>query len=54
MIKYFGKGLSNVVNIIDPDIIVLGGGLSNTNELYDDFGFDGCSDIYEDGSEINT
>ncbi|HIF48519.1 MAG TPA: ROK family protein [Cytophagales bacterium] len=35
MIKYFGKGLSNVVNIIDPDIIVLGGGLSNTNELYD-------------------
>ena len=35
MITYFGKGLSNVVNIIDPDIIVLGGGLSNTNELYD-------------------
>ena len=35
MIAYFGKGLSNVVNIIDPDIIVLGGGLSNTNELYD-------------------
>ena len=35
MITYFGKGLSNVVNIIDPDIIVLGGVLSNTNELYD-------------------
>ena len=35
MITYFGKGLSNVVYIIDPDIIVLGGGLSNTNELYD-------------------
>jgi predicted NBD/HSP70 family sugar kinase len=35
MITYFGKGLSNVVNIIDPDIIVLGGGLSNTDELYD-------------------
>ena len=30
----FGKGLSNVVNIIDPDIIVIGGGLSNINELY--------------------
>ena len=34
LIKYFGKGLSNVVNIIDPDIIVIGGGLSNINELY--------------------
>ena len=34
MIKYFGKGLSNVVNIIDPEVIVLGGGLSNIDELY--------------------
>ena len=34
LISYFGKGLSNVVNIIDPEVIVLGGGLSNINELY--------------------
>ncbi len=34
MIKYFGKGLSNVVNTIDPEVIVLGGGLSNIDELY--------------------
>ena len=34
LIKYFGKGLSNVVNIIDPEVIVLGGGLSNIDELY--------------------
>ena len=34
LITYFGKGLSNVVNIIDPEVIVLGGGLSNINELY--------------------
>ena len=34
LITYFGKGLSNIVNIIDPEVIVLGGGLSNINELY--------------------
>ena len=34
LIKYFGKGLSNVVNTIDPEVIVLGGGLSNIDELY--------------------
>jgi len=26
--------LSNVINIVDPEIIVLGGGMSNTNSLY--------------------
>ena len=34
LISHFGKGLSNVVNIIDPEVIVLGGGLSNIDELY--------------------
>ena len=34
MLFNFGKGISNVINIIDPDIIVIGGGLSNINEIY--------------------
>ena len=29
------RGLAMVCNIIDPDVIVLGGGLSNMNHLYD-------------------
>jgi len=29
------KALASVINIIDPDIIVLGGGLSNIGRLYD-------------------
>jgi len=29
-----GRGLSTVCNIIDPDTIVLGGGLSNVSEIY--------------------
>ena len=30
----FGVGLANVINILDPDAIVLGGGLSNVDFLY--------------------
>ena len=30
----FGRALSTVVNILDPDAIVLGGGLSNIAQLY--------------------
>jgi fructokinase len=32
--KNFGTALSTVINILDPDIIVLGGGASNIEELY--------------------
>jgi fructokinase len=28
------RGLATVVNVLDPDVIVLGGGLSNIDELY--------------------
>lgn len=32
----FGKALSVVINILDPDVIVLGGGMSNLDRLYSD------------------
>lgn len=31
-----GRGLAGVINIVDPDVIVLGGGLSNIDEIYRD------------------
>jgi len=31
----FGRALANVIAILDPSVIVLGGGLSNLDELYD-------------------
>ena len=31
-----GRGIAAVVNILDPDVIVLGGGMSNIDELYAD------------------
>ncbi len=35
LIHFFGIGLSNVINILDPDVVVLGGGVSNLDVLYD-------------------
>lgn len=34
MHKMFGKALSVVINILDPDVIVIGGGVGNTASLY--------------------
>lgn len=35
LIEYFGKALSVIINIIDPDVIVIGGGVGNIDMLYD-------------------
>jgi fructokinase len=34
LFTYFGKAISVVINIVDPDVIVIGGGLGNIDELY--------------------
>ena len=35
LIDRMARGLSTIVNVLDPDAIVLGGGLSNLDRLYD-------------------
>ena len=42
-IENFGYGLANVIDILDPDVIVLGGGLSNIPFLY----VDGKNSVYD-------
>ncbi|WOK05046.1 ROK family protein [Imperialibacter roseus] len=34
MVEFFGKAISVIVNIVDPDAIVLGGGVGNIDLLY--------------------
>lgn len=34
MLKQFGKALSIITNLLDPDVIVIGGGVSNIDLLY--------------------
>ncbi len=33
---WLAKGLASVINVLDPDVIVLGGGMSNIQRLYSD------------------
>lgn len=33
-LSYFGQAIATVINILDPDAIVLGGGMSNISCLY--------------------
>ncbi len=32
--RNFGRALANVIHVLDPDIVVMGGGLSQVDELY--------------------
>ncbi|OAV43709.1 ROK family protein [Lewinella sp. 4G2] len=34
-LHFFAKGIATIINVLDPDVIVLGGGLSNVAELYE-------------------
>lgn len=45
------SAISQIVNIVDPDIIVLGGGLSNIDELYDRVNMYLPSMVFHTGSE---
>ncbi len=48
----FGYGVANVIDILDPDIVILGGGLSNIDFLYTD----GVKSVYNKvfSDSINT
>ncbi len=34
LIHFFGRGLGQIINVLDPDVIVLGGGLAHIDFLY--------------------
>ncbi|MGY8824682.1 MAG: ROK family protein [Candidatus Latescibacterota bacterium] len=34
LVTYFGRGIASVINVIDPHVVVLGGGVSNIDVLY--------------------
>lgn len=34
MLEYFGRSISTLINVLDPDAIVLGGGVGTIDELY--------------------
>ena len=52
LIRNFGMSLANVIDILDPDAIVLGGGVSNVPFLYDE----GIKYVYKNvfSDEVDT
>jgi fructokinase len=34
LLKFFGRGIATIINVLDPDAIVIGGGLGNIDLLY--------------------
>lgn len=34
LIEFFGKGIASIINVLDPDAIVIGGGVGNIDLLY--------------------
>lgn len=47
----FGRSLANLINVLDPDIIVLGGGLSNIDEIYTEGIKEVANHIFSDSLE---
>jgi fructokinase len=47
-----GRGLASVINVVDPDLVVLGGGLSNIAALYTDLADLIAAHAFSD--EVNT
>jgi fructokinase len=43
-----GRGLAAVINVLDPDVIVLGGGMSNIPRLADDVRYDIARYVFAD------
>jgi fructokinase len=52
LIVFFGKAIAPIINILDPDVIVLGGGLGNIDELYTEGVQEAARHIFN--SELNT
>ncbi len=51
-VKRLAKSLASIINILDPEVIVLGGGLSNIDSLYQDVPVYWGEYVFSD--EVNT
>lgn len=53
LLEYFGRAISVIINILDPDAIVLGGGLGNIDLLYTE-GVERARKYVFNSRELNT
>jgi predicted NBD/HSP70 family sugar kinase len=53
LLEYFGRGISTIINVLDPDAIVLGGGVGNVDLLYTE-GVERARKYVFNKGEVNT
>ena len=53
LLDYFGRGMSTIINVLDPDVIVLGGGVGNIDLLYTE-GVERIKKYVFNSREVNT
>jgi fructokinase len=49
--RHFGRALANVIDVLDPDIVILGGGVSNFDALYKDGVAEAAKFVFSDSLE---
>jgi len=49
--QHFGRALANVIDVLDPDIVILGGGVSNFDALYQEGVAEAAKFIFSDSLE---
>ena len=53
LLEFFGRGISTIINVLDPDAIVIGGGLGNIDLLYNE-GIERARKYIFNSREIHT
>lgn len=49
--RNFGRSLANLINVLDPDVVVMGGGVSNIDELYTEGVAEVARQVFSDSLE---
>ncbi len=52
LIDQMGRSFASIINVLDPDVIVLGGGLSNVKSLYQDLPAATAKYVFSDSASI--
>lgn len=53
MVDYFGRAISTLINVMDPDVIVIGGGVGNVDLLYSE-GYERIKKYIFNSREVHT
>jgi predicted NBD/HSP70 family sugar kinase len=53
LLENFGRAISTLINVLDPDVIVIGGGVGNIDLLYSE-GYNRIKKYIFNSGEVNT